>query len=937
MMGLSANEESFLAMMCKSDEHAQKGFELLMKRSDPVRFLDGLMERGLLGPDKNPAPVPVSPDGYVRLPYWAALDYLEACARVAGKADDRHLARKLLGIIRAVDAGSARNASRDNFHTLRKFAEIIGLLPVGAVSTEDLELVENWLQTKFDRRSVAHALDEGILGRFLASDAETEWEKALQLVRYCTAVRWEPSRYSPDVEEPVAVVEEYWLSELIAHHAGSLGSRKAVAADAAKLFAERVAEVFGPRAGAHHSYVYRLSRRDRNSGRRDRSVANCMVDGLRDVLVAWCDVDDDGARLFVEALLNDDNEMLRRVGLLVVGERWEHLGRLFFPLVDPEFFGGGHSDEVEALLRENFEGFSDTGKAATLEAIQRLPTPTGADGAKRRELKQRRWLSALGGTYEPAVELLRVLTEKYGPQPDYSDGATFVEGVWGPGTSPYSADELLALAEEGSLPERLCALEKTATGRRSVEAVVAQLERAVQGAPVEFAGVLPVFLAASRRYQYAVIRGFLKLRRDAKEETASIHWESVWNRLFDFFEQLLQDPDFWKIEESRDGAEIHGEIADTIADLLDDGSRDDSRAYPTSLLPRGWRLIQILVEHAKAATVPTSDPMFEAINSPKGRAVEAAFNHILRRCRLADEETGSHVKIFDETREFMERELALCVGKNFEFSTLCGAYLPNLGYIDASWLEDRIGRVFPKDHPGNFDCALAGLAYASTNRRTYRLLRDAGVMDAALPREVKGRDGRKKLMEMLMLGYLWGEEKTDSPRLAYLFESSRAEDLELVNSFLWSIRRDELKPEQVEKIVDYWRRCVDWASGVEPPPRSVLSGLSGLTTFLESVTAENRDLLLTVAPYVDVHRNGYEFLDELNRLVKDSPTEVCDVVATFIDTHEPFYDYKDKMRSLVGRLAELGCRADAIKFCDRLRSMSGLAELYSQLTTDPPS
>ena len=112
----------------------------------------------------------------------------------------------------------------------------------------------------------------------------------------------------------------------------------------------------------------------------------------------------------------------------------------------------------------------------------------------------------------------------------------------------------------------------------------------------------------------------------------------------------------------------------------------------------------------------------------------------------------------------------------------------------------------------------------------------------------------------------------------------------------------------------------------------MLSSLSGLTAFLKTAARENLDLLLAVAPHVDVHHGAYEFLDDLNRLVEVSPADVRTVLAKFIDTHEPFYDYKNRLQTLVRRLAKHGFRPDAIDFCNKLRSMSSMADLYYELT-----
>ena len=148
--------------------------------------------------------------------------------------------------------------------------------------------------------------------------------------------------------------------------------------------------------------------------------------------------------------------------------------------------------------------------------------------------------------------------------------------------------------------------------------------------------------------------------------------------------------------------------------------------------------------------------------------------------------------------------------------------------------------------------------------------------------------------------------------------------------FFRSIRGEALKPVHVERMVAYWRYCVAWAQKQADRPIWLLSGLSVLTSFL--TTAEGcRDLLLAVAPHVRAHHETYEFIRELSRLVEESPAEVRDTLECFIETHEPFYDYEGRMRALIARLAELEYREDAIRFCEKLRSMAGMETLFNEL------
>ena len=833
--------------------------------------------------------------------------------------------------MRSVSIGSASSDSHDNYHTYRVFAEVLGLLPIECVVAEDLALVESWLSTRFDRSLVVHSLDGGVLKRLLSSQEPAAWEKAVQLIGYCTAVRWQSTPYGSDDEEPRGIVDEYWLKELIDHHAPSLGRK--IGSPAAELFARRVREVFGRGGRAKWSHIFRPAVEESAQNSQGRSIENCVVVGLRDVLCAWCDHDSSIAIHFVEKLLRDENEMCRRIAIFVLNRRWDALRSLYRPVTVPEFLTGGHLHELYGLIRDHFEGFGACEKALTIEAIRNLTQIEGT-GPELHERFQHRWLSATAGTtYRPAATWLAQLDDKHARDRDHPDYLSYSETRWGPGPSKYSAQELVAFAQERTIVPRLIEFKAGDMWHGpTVEGLIDELERAVVSAPDQFVYVLPEFLEAPPDYQYGLISGYLKLWRNPKDDTSPIDWDEIWSHLFTFFNQLLQDQRFWKMDDAHRGSAQPSWIANAIADLLIEGTRDDKRAYQPVLLPSGWDLIRILVERGERISEPINDPMNQSINSSKGRALQAAFGHILRRSRLADKEVGNHVEVWSESRCLFDRELAQCIGGNFEFSTLCGARLGNLCYIDQDWLEANIQRIFPSDQPMNLRCAVGGLAYASVNSPIYRMLRENGIVDSALSIENQDQYGRKKLMERLMLGYLWEEETLESSRFSCLFKSARPEDFQGIRMFFRKISGETLTPEQTERIVCYWRYCVTWAQQQADCPTWLLSGLSVLISFL--TTAEGcRDLLLAVAPHVRVHHETYEFIRELNRLFGVSPAEVRDTLESFVETHEPFYDYEGRMVALIKRLAEVDkYRKDAIAFCGKLRTMAGMETLFNELT-----
>ncbi|HXH91696.1 MAG TPA: hypothetical protein VNN25_08955, partial [Thermoanaerobaculia bacterium] len=688
MANLSANEKSFVTLMRKSDEHARRGFDLLAKRQDPEKFFDELAAQGAFSPSEAPAPVRVD-ENSIRFPQWPVLNYLLQCARISDEQNDIALAQSVMGVVRAVMAFREEDGNiRDNYVTFWRFAEILGAVPNAVVTIDDIELASIWLNSRFDRMMVASALSEGIFRRCLASNDPADWNKAIQLLPHCLAIVWQSERGGIDKEEPVTIVDPYWLKKLIRQYAEEFG--KKVGSAAATIFRERVQELFSKGGRVSWSYVFRPAVEDHAQNHSWHDADNCLVEGLRDVLLAWSDIELAGAKLFVDDLLRSNVEMLRRIGIYVLDERWNQLGGLYDGIVGTDLFASGHIHELFHLLRNHFEQFDEEQKMATVAAIREIGPPEVEDAELVLKWIQRRWLEAIAGTtYEPVVtwiaELARDPRVSVQIHPDFS---TYMEAAWGPGPSPYQVEELVAFVRHGTLVEKLNAFMQRPEWRGvSSEALVEALRQAVVVAPAAFARALPPFLAAKPTYQHGVIGGFKRLWDAPKEQQASADWEEIWLNLFDFLEKLFEDPQAGRRSEVDAGFAQSWLVSET-ADLLDAGTRDDKHAYPTALLPRGWALLSILAERAEAAEQPDDrDPMTQALNTPKGRTIGAIVGHALRESRLADKNGGSHAAVWNGLRPLFDQELEKCETGNYEFATLAGASIANLEYLDADWLR----------------------------------------------------------------------------------------------------------------------------------------------------------------------------------------------------------------------------------------------------------
>jgi len=936
---LTTNLIAFIRRMTKSEEEAQWGYELLLKRDNFHEYFDHLHQEGLFGAEHNRGPQPADQPGYVYIPYWHGLDYLEAVAKRSGEMNDSQLAEKVMSVVRAVSRACGPDGTiPDNHHTYRKFAEILGLVPPAAVSHADLDLIPGWIQGKFNRGGVCHALDRGAMRRLLASESLGDWDKAISIVRHCTTVTWVAEEMlGESCIKPITVVEDHWLKKLIQNHAQELGKR--VGQKAAEIFIERLRETYDRARRDLPSQLHRPAVEEHVQNHQWMGPENCFVEGLRDVLLSWVDHDASSAKPFVQALVTSDAGILRRIGIHVVDRRWDRLRQVFSQIVGHQMIDDESLHEVYGLLQHHFDVFSDAEKIKTLEAIKQLGE-LSADEEENRRLRciQRRWLSALSGKgYEPADKWFNDLNSdmSIGPLLEHPDFHAYMEFRSGHGPTPYQPQELIAFAEGGSLIERLNDFHEQDSWRGpTTRALVDSLEAAVAHSPAIFLRVLQDFAHAKRPFQYGVISGLKEIWSKSTKEEEQLDWSKAWPELILLFEKLIEPQEFWTEEALQDQNRTPNRdwIPSIIAEFLKSGTQDDERVYALELLPRTRKLLLVLLEKLDwRDEPPKSDSMTQAINSSRGKAIEAVFSHVLRACRLADRERQQHADVWASMKQVFEHEMAKCQNANYEFSTLAGAYINHLDYIDGDWLKSHILKIFPNEFQSNLACALGGLAYANVTRPVYALLVESGTIDRALRLQIVDRRAIERLVERIALAYLWSDENLDSPRFAYLFEAGQVEAIDDIVGWFWSVKDDRLSDEQVERILKFWEKCISWCYTLETIPNKLLSSLSRLVCHVNSVNQRELELLLAVAPHVHVNYNDTIFYEELDRLVGANVDQVSTVLKASLDAYAPSIDFEDRLKSIVGKVAASGNQEEAMILADRLKRVPGMIQLFRDL------
>lgn len=944
MNNLSSKQLSFVKLMKDGEDQERRGFELLSKRADLASFFDALAEAGLLDPSRNPGPIAADKPGYYRIPYWPPLLYLEAAGRLAAERADAALADKVMNVIRNVSRWRDESGRpRDNHSTWYSFAKMLGSLPTSAISMGDIDLIPTWLTGRFDRSMAGHALASGALRRFLSSDDSGDWAKACRMLYHCTAVEFVDEGLGVEKAsiEAQTIVEDYNLKDLIDATAAEFGRK--VGKDASDVFLNRVMAVFARAMDGRDTWLFRPAIEDHAQNYEWRGPYNRFVEGLRHTVIAWVDSDARTARPYVENLFDSGSEIVERVAIHLVDQRFETLRALVPKAISPAFFDSGHRHELHLFLKSHFQQFTEAEKAATLDAIRGLPLPDrGEDSERIRRGIQQNWLLAIAGQgYEPADTWLAELTSAEGAMQviEHPDFNSYHEMRWGFGPTPHNVEELVAFAERGTIVDQLNAFVPPNTwGGPSKRSLSDAVIDAVGAAPQVFLERLPQFLNAKPEYQYAVIAGFKKLWDASDGKQQGLAWDGdVWPKLIDFFDALLNSDGLWKGETAAEPvlSPTRDWIPPVISEFLRAGTRSDDKAYAPDLLPRTLQLVVILLEKSEPQEeAAEGDALNRAINTAKGKAIEALLDHALRRCRLADRASASHAEAWRELQPLFEAELAQCRNGNFEFSALAGAYIGNLHYMSAEWVHANFKRIFPVEFPANCLSALDGLAFAPSLKPIFDELTASGVVDWALRQEMKGKHARESLLQRMGLSYLWDQDKLDGPRFTYLFEARRISDLEELCRYFWMVRGEPLTDDQKERVLLFWDRCVAWSKTFDNPPASLLSLLSLLSCYLTVIDERALEWLVMTAPYTPVNYHADRLIEQLGRLADASPAETGQVLRVLLDVYQPSYDFKDRLKTLIIKLAgHAESHSNAILSVERLRHLPGMVQLYAQLSS----
>ena len=116
MTDLTPDELDVLRRIDKKEELRPYFF----KKAKGLKWFDALEERSYFVPKNNPNPIPTKNEGFVRVPYWPAIEYLVNNSKDLVDEKNKFYAEKIFSILKTVTQFSFENDIR-NYRTWWQF------------------------------------------------------------------------------------------------------------------------------------------------------------------------------------------------------------------------------------------------------------------------------------------------------------------------------------------------------------------------------------------------------------------------------------------------------------------------------------------------------------------------------------------------------------------------------------------------------------------------------------------------------------------------------------------------------------------------------------------------------------------------------------------------------------------------------------------------
>lgn len=908
MVELSPKQQDALKLLEDGQEYQNYFF---LKATDLIWF-HPLKEKGYFSATNNPRPIKDNKGRYI-VPYWSALEYLDKISKECSKPENLAYAEELMKILRDVTKPKDGKTS-DNYRTWWIFAKILANLPTEVIQLDDTDLIKTWIESAFDNDLPVVELSKGLLPKLFKSENSNDQQKAIKIIDLVTQVKFVERKYLTTKQEAKTIIEPFILQELFKINTPFITEK--CAQNIIELLIKKIEEAVSL-DDDRFCYIWRPAvEKDPQNVEQDTPRA-IFIDAIRDIFLPFAEKNKGEAEVLLKRYFQSKLSIIKRMALYFIAMHYDKFSNIFWQNVNMELFDITMRHELFTLIKRNFSKFSTDEQDRIISIISAL-TYDWLEGEEKRKAEARlrlEWLEAIKD--QGSVKADRIYEECLSSEkikPEHPEFPSYTKSGWGY-ESPYKIEDILSIKDTPELVKKLNDFEsKGGVWEPSEEGLGESVRAAVKQDSMRFANNLPAFKNAKPTYQYNVLRAYEDLWRDKQD--------IPWDKILDFGLALVISETIWQKAGNREERRLlatNDWVISEICELISEGTRNDERAFDEKYLPQAEKILSVIFQNQEStAKGRENDAFTEAINTTKGKAIIALIHYSLRQARLLKKRSESHQTFWQSIEPIYNAELDKCKDNNFEFSAIAGSYLPNLHFLSKEWVENRIDDIFSTTYERNWLCAIQGYAYVQTvYMDIYNLLRNHGHLERALS-NVKDKQTREKIIQNIAIAYLRNQEelKGGGSLFTKILEKWEQEDIRDIVSFFSMHQEIELKEDMKQRILEFWKYCIEKINGREEEYALLLSDLNLLAVFLKKIEEEQKNWLLKSAAYVNENHHSSFFIKHLDKLVNNSPEEVAVVYLKMLEGTIPTYP-QENIRPIVEKLYKAGHGSFANDICDK--------------------
>lgn len=887
------------------DDEPQRNhfFKTLASSPNPFPWLKPLKEKGYFDPKNNPPPQEIPDKGYFTIPYWNILGYLENVAAKNEKTPSEEITNTLLEIINPIINFRDENGERiENYITDRIIVKIIFLLPIEKINKDHIEFTRIALRSKWNTTLVASEISKTIISKLIA-------KKAKNLILQLLDVIFDYRRIEKKkINEYTSIMNEY--REAIKKHKASIARLCGI--DAAKIAIAKIKSILkGDKSQFNNIWIPTIDEDSLQTTFPDRYKCQ-LVHFVRDMFKLS---EPQKIKEEINNLLKEEDPIFKRIAIHIINCHYKDLNDLFWNWKGNPLDETWLKHELYELFKNNCCYFSKEQINKVLHWIESekyyIPEEIKDDKDQVEKIlayQKKEWLSSLLDTGDQDVISSYEKYNQINPEELVHPGFLFWTEIKCGYESPVAKDELLNKSNE-EIAEYI--INFSSTAELDTRGLLHTFKNCVSENPEKFTNNIKPFLNIPRRYQHALLWGL--------NETWHFKKELNWQIIFDFISKLLTSSDFWN--EEYNGHNYRNWIISQIAELIEEGTKDDNHTFNPEFLPEAEEILLLLAEKTKPNLPEMNDIITSVWNSTKGKIFSAMVNYSLRYARLYNR--GKEERWTERIKEDFTKRLNYEFEPSLEFSVILGVYLANLYWLDKKWVTNNINRIFPKDDDIHWKAAFTGYLFyfSRVHKDLYFLLKKNEHYAKAIKTEFSDFHITERLVQHICIGYLedWENLEDQESLIFQLIENKNINHFSSIVNFFWMLK-DELTDKIKMKVKPLWKILYELVEqNIDNPEyQKLISNLSRWLSLIDKIDDEIFEWLKLSAKYIDRGKyiTSFFFIEYLLKHAPKTPAKVGEIYLEMLKANIYPVDKEKDIQEIVCLLYDKNEKEIADRICN---------------------